>query len=233
MKAKWPIPMIVAGVVSLALVGEANAQPEDERRWLLAGGGVVGNALGDFDDAGSGALPGASVSISYRVQETPFRVGGELTFLRYGGVNRRVPLSLTLPEFPVELSTDKDLLQVLFTTRVQRHQGPLRPYIEGSAGLHYVFTHSSIDLDRGFDDTLAGVTNFDDYAPSLGVGAGLIVPINDWLSLDTQLRWSYGGVAEYLTEGFIDPERGRVTAADIRRSRTDVLNVLIRLGFAF
>ena len=47
------------------------------------------------------------------------------------------------------------------------------------------------------------------------------------------MRYSYGGVAEYLTEGFVELQDGQIVSETITRSSTNLLNLLVRVAFEF
>ena len=179
---------------------------------------------------------GASGQFLVRLKKSPFLVGGDVGFAIYGSESRREPLSTTIPEVELEVTTSNNIFWTHAVLRAQPQSGKVRPYLDGLIGLKHFFTETSIDSDFS-EETIASTTNFSDTAFSYGVGGGVQIHLANIdnrtrLLLDAKLRYLRGGEAEYLKEGSIIRENGQVFF-DVLRSRTDVLSFQIGVTFRF
>ena len=223
--------------LALLLVPAAAAQP------TLQIAGAVAVPQGEFGDALGSVGGGISATFLYQIPRTPVAFGVEGTGLLYGYESRRVPFSLTIPDVTVDVQTTNNLGQALGVVRLQVPSGPVRPYVDGVAGVNALWTQTSVDsqgrTDRyGYydDQPIASSTNYNDAAFAYGAGAGMQVRLHSGYGgrgrptevlLDANVRYVRGGGATYLGRGDIERDRGRVTIYP-RRSRTDLL--IPRLG---
>ena len=214
-------------------------------------GGIIGGVPvgGLRNNVGTGA--GIRLSLAGWMDQRPVLLGLDLGFFGYGHVEEEVPFSSTVgPRVPVEVSTSNNVLQTHLTARLQSRTGRVRPYAEALAGFKYLFTRSRVDEDDfGGDlgDEVAGSTNFDDFALSGGVGAGIDIqvyrqdnPAKEVRRVDLHFGVQYllGQEAEYLTEGALNDQNGNGqldrSELDVRRSRTTFLQptfgVTVRLA---
>ncbi|MCS3827564.1 hypothetical protein GGP85_003034 [Salinibacter ruber] len=214
-------------------------------------GGIIGGVPvgGLRNNVGTGA--GIRLSLAGWMDQRPVLLGLDLGFFGYGHVEEEVPFSSTVgPRVPVEVSTSNNVLETHLTARLQSRTGRFRPYAEALAGFKYLFTRTRIDEDDfGGDlgDEVASSTNFNDFALSGGVGAGIDIqvyrqdnPAKQVRRVDLHLGVQYllGQEAEYLTEGALSDQNGNGqldrSELDIRRSRTTFLQptfgVTIRLA---
>ena len=216
----------------------------------VSGGLIGGVPVGGLrNNVGTGG--GLRLSLAGWMDQSPVLFGLDLGFFGYGHAEEEVPFSSTVgPRVPVEVSTSNNVLQTHLTARLQSRTGRVRPYAEALAGFKYLFTRSRVDEDDfGGDlgDEVAGSTNFDDFALSGGVGAGIDIqvyrqdnPAKEVRRVDLHLGVQYllGQEAEYLTEGALNDQNGNGqldrSELDIRRSRTTFLQptfgVTIRLA---
>jgi hypothetical protein len=216
----------------------------------VSGGLIGGVPVGGLrNNVGTGG--GIRLSLAAWMDQRPVLFGLDLGVFGYGHVEEEVPFSSTVgPRVPVEVSTSNNVLQTHLTARLQSRTGRVRPYAEALAGFKYLFTRSRVDEDDfGGDlgDEVAGSTNFDDFALSGGVGAGVDIqvyrqdhPAKTLRRVDLHFGVQYllGQEAEYLTEGALSDQNGNGqldrSELDIRRSRTTFLQptfgVTIRLA---
>ena len=216
----------------------------------VSGGLIGGVPVGGLrNNVGTGG--GLRLSLAGWMDQSPVLFGLDLGVFGYGHVEEEVPFSSTVgPRVPVEVSTSNNVLQTHLTARLQSRTGRVRPYAEALAGFKYLFTRSRVDEDDfGGDlgDEVAGSTNFDDFALSGGVGAGIDIqvyrqdnPAKEVRRVDLHLGVQYllGQEAEYLTEGALNDQNGNGrldrSELDIRRSRTTFLQptfgVTVRLA---
>ena len=183
--------------------------------------------------------------------QSPVLFGLDLGFFGYGHVEEEVPFSSTVgPRVPVEVSTSNNVLETHLTARLQPRTGRVRPYAAALVGFKYLFTRSRVDEDDfggNLGDEVASSTNFDDFALSGGVGAGIDIqvyrqdnPAKEVRRVDLHFGVQYllGQEAEDLTEGALNDQNGNGqldrSELDVRRSRTTFLQptfgVTVRLA---
>ncbi|MBI5660809.1 MAG: hypothetical protein HZC46_01525 [Ignavibacterium album] len=161
---------------------------------------------------------------------SPFGIGLNLGYIIYGSESRTEPLSYTIPDVYVNVDRTNNLLNfhLLFTVGVPK--GRIRPYIEGLFGGSYIYTTTSV-ISQGTGEEFASSTNFDDWAWSYGAGGGFAILLSgdpntdqNTIYLDLKGRYLFGSEAEYLKQGSVRIENGRVQY-DISKSKTDLITV--------
>lgn len=159
--------------------------------------------------------------------DLPVSFGLNLGYLNYGSESRKEPFSYTIPDVFVDVDRTNNLVNFHLLFQIISYNGTFRPYAEGLFGGSYIFTETSIK-SRDFNE-VAGSTNFDDFAWSYGAGGGFIILLTENLGenvgslfLDFKVRYLFGSEAEYLKEGSVTVENGRVTY-DVSKSKTDLL----------
>ncbi len=159
----------------------------------------------------------------------PVSFGLNLGYLNYGSESRREPFSYTIPDVFVDVDRTNNLVNFHILFQIISHTGTFRPYAEGLFGGSYIFTETSIK-SRDYEE-VAGSTNFDDFAWSYGAGGGFIILLMEnvgddvgTLYLDLKARYLFGSEAEYLKEGSVTVENGRV-AYEVSKSKTDLLQI--------
>src|SRR5262245_56926689 len=236
--ARRLIPVAVA-FVSVIAASRASAQTSPSTPSLVQFGigGAAGIPAGDFaenvDSAG-----GVSMHVGFGVGESPVMIGTELTYLLYGSESRKVPFSAAIPDALIPVNTDNQMVLLHGVARAQPNRGRWRPYADVVFGFNYIFTQTSVDLERNFadplSDTVANTTNFSDFALSYGGGAGVMVQIGSGSRsprLDMSLRYLAGGEADYLRKGAIRRENGQGLLAG-SKSRTEMGGVDVREALA-
>lgn len=204
----------------------------------------VGFPQGSFKENVNTAGGGLAANIGYAPRDYPTMIGLELGFMNYGTERRREPFSTTIPDVTVDVETSNNIALGHLVVRLQPNTGSIRPYLEGAAGFHYLFTSTSIQ-NRGGGEEVASSTNLDDSAFSLGGGGGLLIRVwnrsdddedeeNKFREalIDLRVRYLSGGEAEYLKEGSIRRENGKVVY-DVKRSKTDLLSIQIGVSVTF
>jgi hypothetical protein len=216
----------------------------------VSGGLIGGIPVGALrDNVGAGG--GVRLALTAWLDQSPVLFGVDIGFFGYGHVEEEVPFSSTVgPRVPVEVSTSNNVLETHLTARLQPRTGRFRPYAEVLAGFKYLFTRSRIDTDDiggDLDEEVASATNFDDFALSGGVGAGLDIRVyrqdnsaEEVRRVDLHLGVQYllGQEAEYLTEGTLSDENGNGqldrSELNVHRSRTTfvqpTVGVTVRLA---
>lgn len=194
--------------------------------------GVLGLPQGSFDASMGGPGGGLSGAFLYQVPRTPVALGVEGSVLIYGLERRVEPFSLTVPDVGVDVTTSNNVAQALAVLRLQVPDGPVRPYVDGLAGVSYLYTETSVG-DAAYDGhPIASSVNYDDVAPVVGAGVGVQTLLHRGVRdgggpvevlLDARVRYLAGGEATYLGRGDIERYGDGTFAVFPRRSRTDLL----------
>jgi hypothetical protein len=186
---------------------------------------------------------GLAGHIGVFIKDTPIMVGVDIGYLNYGTEEREEPLSGNVPDVIVDVKTTNNIFMLHGFARVQPQDGPVRPYFEGLWGFKYLFTRTAI-VDNWYEQEIVSSTNFDDFAGSWGLGAGVDIRIWDGsnrprggnvfdISLNLSARYLWGAEAEYLKKGSIvrDPDGG--VTYFVHRSKTDMLMPRIGIRVRF
>lgn len=169
---------------------------------------VVGDPAGTFGDIVDNEAFG--IELTYGLKAAPrWVLGVGADAMIYGSQSREYTLPL-VDDFEVE--TDNNLADLFLYAQFRPLDGAIQPYVEGRAGLTYLWTQSSLDDDDWFDEEIAEQTNQDDLTTFLGAGAGVMFRLSrgnkaegkPGVLLDAKVNRTWGGRAEYLTEGDIE-----------------------------
>ena len=139
----------------------------------------------------------------------------DASLLNYGHERQRVVLSPTVGgRISVDLTTDNNIAFVGLGPQLGVPTGAVRPYVNGFAGVSYIFTQSSVG-GTSSGESFASTTNFDDASFAYGGGGGLYIPLSrrhDPVSLDLGVTYRHNGAAEYLRHGdIVDNPDGSIT----------------------
>jgi hypothetical protein len=140
-------------------------------------------------------------------------------------------LSASIPEVEVDVTTRNYILMCHLMLRAQPPEGAFRPYVEGLAGFHYLWTQTGV-YDRGCcDDAIASSVDLSDFTWSFGAGCGVMMKVYESrdsggrnpfaIYADLGTRFLKGGRAEYLRKG------------SIKVSHTDLITARLGLSFTF
>jgi len=194
--------------------------------------------VGAFNDHVSQDGYGLDAYYGWRLRRTPVFMGLELSMHIYGHVNREVYLE-EIPEVPLHVVTENNIGQTLLFLRLQPRGGKITTFIEGVAGVSYIWTDSTI-TGAGADNDVATETNFDDTTWTAGAGAGLSVRVGrsrvqgsgrgKGAFLELKVRYQAGGRADYLKKGSLVVE-GNELSFTAERSATSF--VTAQVGFSY
>ena len=139
----------------------------------------------------------------------------DASLLNYGHERQRVLLSPTVGgRISVDLTTDNNIAFFGAGPQLGLPTGAVRPYVNGFAGVSYIFTESHVGGSSG-GDSFASTTNFDDASFAYGGGAGVYIPLShrrNPISLDAGVTYRHNGAAEYLRSGdIVDNPDGSIT----------------------
>lgn len=198
-------------------------------------GGVRFNAglpQGEWNDRIDTEAYGAAAQIFYAPDTSPVAIGLDLGWSNYGSDSREEAFGPHIPDVTVDVESMNNFAQGFFVLRGQIPRGPLQAYGDALIGFNYLYTETTVGDDDEGDD-IASTTNQDDTAFAFGLGGGIMTPV--WqcsagdkgvqqVSIDLGARHIWGGEAEYLKEGSIHRENGRVEFETIE-SRTNLTQV--------
>ncbi|MCB0746803.1 MAG: hypothetical protein KDC90_05005 [Ignavibacteriae bacterium] len=181
---------------------------------------------------------GISFNGSYKFKGTPFSLGLNTGWARYGSETRTETLIWPVR---VDVTTGNDIYFAQLFSRIELDAGFIKPYGEILFGFNYLNTNTEIsDVDVfGFDD-IASDTQFDDINLSYGFAAGAMIKIYDYkggndyldkLFFDFRMSYMQGGNAEYLKEG--DLIKGANNEILFNKSQSAIDYVTINVGLSF
>jgi hypothetical protein len=168
-------------------------------------------------------------------QKSLFAIGAEVGWMNYGQESRREPFSTTIPDVTVKVTTSNNIVQAFLILRAGMPIGPIRPYGDGLVGLNYLFTETKITDADDESEEVASSVNLDDAALAYGFGGGVMVLVYSGKAdnerpfevlIDIGVRYVLGNEAQYLKEGSIRREGGRVEY-DLLESKTDMVRLHI------
>lgn len=240
--------LIVLAVTTLAAPVQAqDAAIEDVPPAVITGFGILGGfPTGEFGDNVKNPGVGISGYVGYMIPRTPAVVGLDLGYMIYGHERRPERFSLTIPDVLVDVVTENNIFSMNAFLRLQTNTDPLRFYVEGVVGFHYLFTSTTIEEIYQFSgDDIASSTNLDDFAFTKGVGGGVLIelwrggegraPQNRTLrtvSLEFRMRYHDGSQADYLKRGDI-VRRSGTAELNITKSTTDLITAHLGVALDF
>ena len=208
---------------------------------------VVGLPQGEMADEVDNTGFGGHLNFGISFERVPIFLGVNFGGLDIGGEKRKEPFSTTIPDVTVDVITSHNIVYGHLLLRLQPPQGVVRPFLDGLVGFKNFYTKTRIESEEGNDDDpVAESKNADDTAFSYGIGGGLqirvystTVPCGDdekraaeaeepfegalmGVYITAGAWYLMGGEAEYLKEGSIRRENGKVLY-DISKSSTDML----------
>ncbi|MBS1911501.1 MAG: hypothetical protein JST22_05910 [Bacteroidetes bacterium] len=173
---------------------------------------------------------GVGAGVAWHFGDLPIALGLEGGILGISVETRDEPFSLSIPEVSLRVATSHNLAMGHAFVRLQPASGGIRPYIDGVAGIHDLFTTTSVN-----DATGTSSTNKSDIVFAYGGRAGIMVPVyqcrdggvqcGDGCSavmIDIGAGYLRGATGEYLRDGGIHRDNGNVTY-DITSSETNLI----------
>ena len=206
---------------------------------------AIGSPQGEFSENVENLGLGGSFYGGYNLPKSPFMIGVDIGYLRYGKESRLEPFSLTIPDVTVRVENTNNILLTHLFIRVQPDLGSVKPYLDGLVGLKRLYTKTKIESDEFDDDEpIAESTNSSDYALSYGIGGGLKIKVFEKsvsaeksgsvaIYIDLGVRYLLGGEAEYLKKGSITRTTTGDVIYDFRQSKTDLLLFNIGVSLLF
>lgn len=197
---------------------------------------------GGFKDQIDGMGWGGSLNFAYRIPRSILSVGASFGYYVYGYQSRFEPLSMTIPDMLVKVSTTNAVVTGHTFIRLQPLRGSLRPYLDGLVGFQHLTTDTRVRLDSDYDGGYPSSNNWCDTVLSYGLGGGLMILLTRQdgyrtrgrfrIALDMGFRYMKGGTAEYLTEDAIEVIGDEVFYY-VSESRTDIVTARLGVIFSF
>ena len=217
---------ITSAVLALGLgTSPLAAQQEDGPvRGYVGGEVLVGTPTGEFaENVGTGFGLGAFGR--YELDERGIlSIRGDAGFLNYG--NETIRICVTQPcRVTGDLTTSNNILFGGFGPELGARGGPVRAYVNGSAGFAYFATTSSVEGSNNTGDPFASSTNFDDLTFAWMTGGGVQLRASAGrfpILIDVGARYHGNGEAEYLRKGDIDDLPDGTVVINPQRSDTDL-----------
>ncbi|HEX4933063.1 MAG TPA: hypothetical protein VFV33_07795 [Gemmatimonadaceae bacterium] len=174
---------------------------------------------------------GADGNVHYKLDRRGIlSLGGELGFLGYGRETKRVPLSSTVGgRILVDLTTSNNVFWLGVGPQLTAPSGPIRPYVNGTAGFAVFWTESSVKGDYD-SESFASTNNYNDATFAWTAGGGFLIPVGTSKqgAIDFGVRWNGNGNTRYLRRGdIIDLPNGSV---QLRVNEGETPMLMWRLG---
>ena len=205
-----------------------------EPRFMGGASLTVAQPIGDFADYVANGVGVAGHGI--------FRLGGagafalrlDGGFVNYGRERKTVPLTTTIGRVRVDVTTQNNIFWLGAGPQLMVPRGPVRPYVNGTAGFAYFATTSGIE-DRQTNERIIDDTNYDDLAFSYGGGGGVLVPVarnaRTLFMIDLGARvHDNGRNVRYLREGGIRDLPGGRIELDVIESRANLITYHIGIS---
>lgn len=235
-----------AGIVLLTvilLVSAGLSFGQDPGRRAMFGltlGGLF--PVGAFNDHVS--QEGFALGIYYGVmlRKAPVYAGFELSAGFYGYTHRHEYMN-GIPEVRLDVETFNNIVQGHFLLRAEARRGAVRPFVEGLAGLSYLFTDTTISEHAFPWEEIASDINSRDLTAAAGAGGGLAIRLG-WSRrrhpdrargetvIEVKVRYMAGGRAKYLKQGSIVVEGDDVTYT-LERSATSFITAQAGISFRY
>ncbi len=210
--------LLLVGVLAVAPVA-AQGQYRPQPSFALGLGGVLARPVGEFQrfvDWGGGFGTYGVINFD-EGRHFGLRLDG--LFVMYGHERYSTVLSPTIRRVWVDVSTDNFIVGFGVGPQITLGNGPIRPYVYGTAGFSYFATVSTVSGTADFHDGISS-TNFDHFTGALAGGGGLLFRVTRGrhpISIDMSVQSTYNGEAEYLRRGdIVENPDGSVTLFPIR-----------------
>lgn len=154
----------------------------------------------------------------------------ELSFLNYGNVNQRLPLSPTLGNLiQVDLRTSNNIASFVVGPQLLGPTGTFMPYASALAGFSAFWTTSTVEGSNNQTE-FASTTNSSDFAWAYGGAAGAYLRLNSGVRpvrLEVGMRYLRHDDVTYLTADEVRASTQQGRDAQPIKSRVDFYTYLI------
>jgi hypothetical protein len=232
--------LLPAALLFFSAVLSFGQPPASRNIWGISTGGLF--PTGAFNDHVSQEGFALGLFFGRRPWNAPVYLGFELSGSFYGYAHRHEFLE-GIPEVRFDVETFNNIIQGLLFLRAQPRRGAVRPFVEGLAGVSYLYTDTTISGHEFPWDEVGSDTNFSDFTVTAGAGGGLAIhlgwsrvrypdrPRGETL-LDIKVRYMAGGRAKYLKQGSIVVVGDQLTYS-YDESATSFITVQAGLSFRY
>lgn len=166
---------------------------------------------------------GFSSDIAFQINGSPIHLGGMLGVTRYGSEVRDGWHGDDLGDVRIRRNNEMAYMLGLIRIKPPVSEG-FQPYADFFGGFSYIATTAHF-RDGPLQEQWDVVRDIDDFAMNYGLGGGLEVFINDFLSLDFNIKAIKSSTAEYLTPQSVSYNKtDEVYDLTVKKSRFDHLN---------
>jgi hypothetical protein len=144
--------------------------------------------VGAFDEHVRQIGPAVGFYLAIRAGNSPAFIGAELSGGDYGHAHRHEYLE-EIPEVRLDVDTTNSIGQGLLFVRLQPAIGYVMPYVEGLAGLSYLFTETTISGHEYPYDEVGSDINFHSLTVTAGAEAGLCIRLTKMRTRDPDHGW--------------------------------------------
>jgi len=194
----------------------------------------TGIPTGDFKtEVGSTIFPAISINGLYQIPKTPFFVGGEFSYSRYGTQMTRSNNIINGTEQSFRIRRNNNAVHLAGVIRVMPETSFwVRPFVEGQLGGIHTYTRSRVRENR-LAEPLSSGTELSDWALIYQFGGGLMIPLERSKDTFIELRVNYAhtGNMDILTKSRASyNDQGQVTLSPIN-TRFQLIQPSIGLKF--
>lgn len=227
--------------ILLVSAGLSFGQDQPRRHMInLSTGGLF--PVGAFNEHVSQEGFALGVQYGVRLRKAPVYVGFELSAGFYGYTHRHEYMN-GIPEVRLDVETFNNIVQGHFLLRAEARRGAVRPFVEGLAGLSYLFTDTTISEHEFPWEEVASDINSSDLTLAAGAGGGLAIRLG-WSRrrhpdrargetvIEVKVRYMAGGRAKYLKQGSIVIEDGEAVYT-FERSATSFVSAQLGISFRY
>ncbi len=198
---------------------------------------ALGDPQGSFAQTLDRNAYGVDASFTTKIPKMPVHIGAGFIFQNFGWTERNEHFNSNIPEVDVRVRTTNNMITPHLLLRLEPGFGLISPFLEGSVGFNYLYTHSSVIND--WDEEMSGTVNYDYLTSNFGMGGGLKVRLYEGFDDDGEFmgvalvlraRRMIGGEALYMREGDLVSTAGGLEY-NLNKSRTDLTT--FNIGFMF
>lgn len=140
---------------------------------------------------------GFGMEVAVQLNNSPIHVGGQLNFIRYGSELRNGWHGPDLGD--VRVRRNNGIINTLAFVRVKPPvRGTIQPYVDFLAGSSYIYTRATF-RDGALQEEFASHRDLGDFSFNYGLGGGVEIFLDEYVSLDFRMKALRGSRADYLT----------------------------------
>ena len=173
---------------------------------------------------------GLSLDAAFKMKDSPVHLGGVLGYTLYGSEVRKGWHGPGLEDVRVRRNNHLTYMLGLVRLKPEVSQN-VQPYVDFVGGFSFIFTSAHF-RDRVLEEPWDTVVDLSDFVMNYGFGGGLEVFLDDYLSLDFNVKLIKSSRANYLTPASVTYNTtDDVYEFDIQKSRFNHLNFGVGIKF--